>query len=79
MYALGVTLYTAIEGVPPFDSAVEPMELMDSVLFELPEPATHAGPLRALLDGLLDKDPVRRLDLTQARACLQAVSTSASA
>jgi serine/threonine protein kinase len=77
MYALGVTLYTAVEGFPPFDRADEPLELMDSVLFEQPEPATHAGPLRAVLDGLLDKDPVRRLDLTQARACLQAMSMPA--
>jgi serine/threonine protein kinase len=79
MYALGVTLYTAVEGFPPFDSAAEPMELMDSVLFEHPKPATHAGPLRAVLDGLLDKDPVRRMDLTQARACLHAMSMSACA
>jgi eukaryotic-like serine/threonine-protein kinase len=79
MYALGVTLYTAVEGFPPFDSAAEPMELMDSVLFDQPKPATHAGPLRAVLDGLLDKDPVRRLDLTQARACLHAMFMSACA
>jgi serine/threonine protein kinase len=72
MYALGVTLYTAVEGCPPFDSA-EPLALMDSVLFEQPEPAPHAGPLRAVLDGLLEKDPAQRLDLAQARAGLQAI------
>ena len=77
MYALGVTLYTAVERSSPFQSAVEPMELMDSVLFEPPEPAVHAGPLRALLNRLLDKDPVRRLDLRQARACLHATATPA--
>jgi serine/threonine protein kinase len=77
MYALGVTLYTAVEGSPPFQSADEPMELLDSVLFEQPEPAVHAGPLRAVLDGLLDKDPVYRLDLTRPRACLQAMTTAA--
>jgi hypothetical protein len=53
------------------------MELMDSVLFEPPEPAVHAGPLRAVLDRLLDKDPGRRLDLRQARACLHATTTPA--
>jgi eukaryotic-like serine/threonine-protein kinase len=73
MYALGVTLYTAVEGVSPFDSADETLVLMDSVLFDPPEPATHAGALGAVIDGLLEKDPVRRLDLTQARACLQAM------
>ena len=77
MYTLGITLYTAVEESPPFQSAVEPMELMDSVLFEPPEPAVHAGPLRAVLDRLLDKDPGRRLDLRQARACLHATTTPA--
>jgi eukaryotic-like serine/threonine-protein kinase len=77
LYALGVTLYAAVEGGPPFDSADEPMELLESVLFDQPEPATHAGPLRAVLEGLLEKDPALRLDLTAARACLQAATSAA--
>jgi len=71
LYALGVTLYLAVEGAPPFDSAA-PLSLMDSVLFEQPEPATHAGPLRTVLEGLLEKDPAKRLDIAAARSALQA-------
>jgi serine/threonine protein kinase len=72
LYALGVTLYTAIEGRPPFDHA-EPLSLLDSVLFVQPEPATHAGPLGDVLDGLLEKDPARRMDAAQARHRLEAM------
>jgi serine/threonine protein kinase len=73
LYAFGVTLYLAIEAAPPFDST-EPLALMDSVLFEPPEPATHAGPLRAVLEGLLEKDPAKRLDAAGARSALQAAA-----
>jgi serine/threonine protein kinase len=71
LYALGVTLYTAVEGHPPFDPG-DPLSLVDSVLSAQPEPAPHAGPLHEILDGLLDKDPERRMDAAHARTCLQA-------
>jgi serine/threonine protein kinase len=72
LYALGVTLYTAVEGHPPFDPA-DPLSLVDSVLSAQPEPARHAGPLGAVIDGLLDKDPERRMDAAHARECLRAM------
>ena len=71
LYALGVTLYTAVEGRPPFDPR-GPLALLDSVLSAQPEPAWHAGRLTELLDGLLHKDPERRMDAAHARNCLQA-------
>jgi serine/threonine protein kinase len=70
LYALGVTLYTAVEGRPPFDPR-GPLELLDSVLWTQPEPASHAGSLTAVLDGLLAKDPDRRMDAVHAHRCLQ--------
>jgi serine/threonine protein kinase len=73
LYALGVTLYTAVEGHPPFD-AVEPLSLMNSVLSAQPEPARHAGLLGEVLDGLLDRDPERRMDAAHARECLRATA-----
>jgi serine/threonine protein kinase len=70
LYALGVTLYSAVEGRPPFDPG-GPLELLDSVLSIQPEPAWHAGSLAVVLDGLLEKDPDRRMDADHARECLQ--------
>jgi serine/threonine protein kinase len=73
LYALGVTLYTAVEGHPPFDEG-EPLSLVDSVLSAQPEPARHAGSLGEVLDGLLDKDPQRRMDAAHAREHLEATA-----
>jgi serine/threonine protein kinase len=73
LYALGVTLYTAVEGRPPFEQS-EPQSMVDSVLSTQPEPARHAGCLGELLDGLLEKDPERRMNAAQARDRLQATA-----
>jgi serine/threonine protein kinase len=71
LYALGVTLYMAVEGRSPFDPR-GPLELLDSVLSAQPDPAPHAGGLEEVLVGLLEKDPERRMDAARARSCLQA-------
>jgi serine/threonine protein kinase len=73
LYALGVTLYMAVEGRPPFDPG-GPLELVDSVLSAQPEPTWYAGRLAGVLDGLLDTDPERRMDAARARECLEAMA-----
>jgi serine/threonine protein kinase len=71
LYALGVTLYMAVEGRSPFDPR-GPLELLDSVLSAQPDPALHAGGLEEVLVGLLEKDPERRMDAAHARTGLHA-------
>ena len=58
LFSLGVTLYTAVEGRPPFDQG-DPIETMHAVV-EDPRPPKLAGPLQPVLMGLLEKDPARR-------------------
>ncbi|MGY0234602.1 serine/threonine-protein kinase [Longispora urticae] len=70
LFSLGVTLYTAVEGGPPFDRG-DPIETMHAVVQAQPEPPRNAGPLTAILHGLLEKDPRRRWDVARTRAALR--------
>lgn len=70
LYALGVTLYQAIEGRQPFDTST-PASVLASALSAEPAPTRHAGALRVVLDGLLEKDPAHRMDSSSARSQLQ--------
>jgi serine/threonine protein kinase len=68
MWALGVTLYEAVQGRPPFRGPTL-TALVTAILTRSPAPAEHAGPLHDLLQSLLSKDAVQRPDaLTVQRA-----------
>lgn len=70
LFSLGVTLYTAVEGRPPFDRG-DPIETMHAVVEDPPAPPQRSGPLVPVLMGLLEKDPGRRLPVDTARAMLR--------
>ena len=70
LFSLGVTLYTAIEGRPPFDKG-DPIETMHAVVEDPPTPAQRAGSLTPVLMGLLEKDPAQRFDVQTARTMLR--------
>jgi serine/threonine protein kinase len=75
LWGLGASLYTAVEGRPPFerDSA---LATLTAVVAEEPEQAPHAGPLEPVISGLLRKDPEQRLDVAQAERLLRQVAES---
>ncbi len=68
VFALGVTLYEAVEGEPPF-----PRHNPTAALTDPPLPPAHAGRLAPLLVDLLEKDPDRRPDADSALARLRAL------
>jgi tRNA A-37 threonylcarbamoyl transferase component Bud32 len=61
LWALGTTLYTAVEGTSPF-RRTSPLSTMQAVVDEEPAEARHAGPLAPVITALLRKDPATRPD-----------------
>ncbi len=66
VFSLGVTLYAAVEGRPPFDRG-DAVSTMRAVVQEPPESPRNAGPLTPLLGGMLAKEPEQRYTLEQVR------------
>jgi len=78
LWSLGATLFTAVEGRPPFDRG-ESLPTLSAVLTEPHAPFAAAGPLAPVLDGLLEKDPALRLDAAATREELSRVAQTRSA
>ncbi|GAA3716481.1 hypothetical protein GCM10022224_097610 [Nonomuraea antimicrobica] len=66
LWSLGATLYTAVEGRPPFSGRIL-SSLFVAIATQDPAPPQHSGPLTAVLDGLLIKNPAERLTAETAR------------
>ncbi|WP_430625610.1 serine/threonine-protein kinase [Streptomyces sp. NBC_01264] len=72
LWALGVTLYLAVEGTPPFHRE-SPVATLRAVVDEDFPPPRRAGPLTPVLEGLLVKDPEERLSAAEAARMLRVV------
>ena len=70
LWALGATLYQAVEGRPPF-RRVTAMETAYAIAVDPLEPMKHAGPLEPLIEALLIKEPGERPTAEQAERALQ--------
>ncbi len=76
LWSLGATLFTAVEGRPPYDGGGDPLLTVTAVVTGEHEPYVAAGPLEPVLEGLLERDPQQRLTAPQARAGLRDVAES---
>ena len=74
VFALGATLYAAVEGTPPFGLDDNAFALLHKVATGEPDPPRQAGALGQVLMRLLSVDPAARPSAAQARELLAAVA-----
>ncbi|MGO1049410.1 protein kinase domain-containing protein [Crossiella sp. CA198] len=74
VFSLGATLYTAIEGKPPFGNNPNPLALLHLVAAGKVEPPRQAGPMTAVLMSLLREEPADRPGMSQAAATLSSLA-----
>jgi eukaryotic-like serine/threonine-protein kinase len=78
LWSLGATLYTAVEGKSPFARPTS-MASLAALTTEPVPPAPHAGPLAPVLNGLLRKDPAKRISVAEAERLLKAAVAKTAA
>lgn len=73
LWSLGGTLYSMVEGRPPYDRG-SALATLTAVMTEPLAPPANAGRLLGpLIEGLLEKDPALRVDAATARPLLRRV------
>jgi eukaryotic-like serine/threonine-protein kinase len=75
LWALGATLYFAVEGVSPFPGT-SPIAVAAAVVHGQRRRPTRPGPLTDIIDRLLRKEPDQRLPAAQVRRALRGARRS---
>lgn len=73
LWSLGATLYHAWEGRPPYARESTTGTLQALISGGLPDPPRRGGPLGAVLEGLLQRDPAERMSAAEAEERLRRV------
>ncbi|KRE57211.1 serine/threonine-protein kinase [Phycicoccus sp. Soil748] len=63
VWALGATLYYAVEGHPPYESQANPLATLQAIASGQARPMEKAGPLGGAIAAMMDPDPTRRWDM----------------
>lgn len=74
IWALGATLFYAVEGRVPFDRG-QPIPTLTAVLTEEPTFSERSGELRPVLEACLRKEPSERPSASQLRTLLETVAS----
>lgn len=75
LWSLGATLYTAVEGRPPYHRN-DAISTMVAVVHDEPEAMSRAGALSPVLTALLQRDPARRPTAAQLETLLRRVAAT---
>jgi serine/threonine protein kinase len=79
IWSLGTTLYTAVEGHPPFGGGNEgALAVLTRIINDPIPPPQHAGPITPTIMRMLDRDPSRRPSAASVRTLLSAAATGSS-
>ena len=76
LWSLGATLFTAVEGHPPYEGG-DAMATLIAVMVGESAPFVRAGPLQPVLAALLERDPGERPTAAEVETVLGQVATSA--
>ena len=78
LWALGATLYAAVEGRDPFERNGT-MAVLTAIVADEPDAPELAGPLWPVINGLLQKNPQERLDAGETEYLLRGLCDSQAA
>lgn len=79
VWALGATLYTAVEGRPPYEPRSNPIALLRTIAAERPRSMTHAGALGPAIDAMMLEDPASRWDMATSAKRLARIARTMTA
>ncbi|MGV9479186.1 serine/threonine-protein kinase [Gordonia aichiensis] len=79
VYSLGATIYTMVEGEPPFGVDDNSLVMLHKVARAQINPMTRAGALEPVLLHMLEPSPTKRITMSQARDELIAVASGGRA
>jgi serine/threonine protein kinase len=75
VWALGATLYAAVEGQPPYEPRSNPIALLMAIATDPPRPMTRAGLLGPAIEAMMHEDPARRWDMATSAQQLDGIAS----
>ena len=76
VWALGVSLYAAVEGAPPYPDQSNAIALLNTIASQPPPGPTRAGPLTEPIAHMLDPDPATRWSMAEVARALHQVAAA---
>ena len=74
VWALGATLYAAVEGHPPFEQQANPVAVLHEIASTQPAPPQRADYLEPALARMMDPDPTSRWSMGDAAQVLRRIA-----